>query len=342
MQNELPPQAPTEPRPPAGDQTFQCFRVHADSAGVETRKISDLPPGDVLIRAAYSSVNYKDALAGTGAGKIIRDFPLIAGIDVAGTVAHSTDPRFQTGEAVVVTGCGLGERHDGGFSQYVRVPGNWVVTLPENLSPQDAMKFGTAGFTAALAIDRMERNRQTPDDGTICVTGATGGVGSFAIRLLTVRGYDATAITGKRDAEDYLRQLGATHVLFRDELELGTRPLEKAQFAGAIDNIGGEFLGWLTRVTATGGNVTAIGLAGGSELNMTVMPFILRGVNLLGINSVNVAQAERQTIWNRLAAELQSIGLDKMIVKRVTLDALPQVFDSMLQGNITGRTIVEL
>ncbi len=326
--------------------TFCCFRIDqrdGNVAGaVETIRTGDLSAGNVLIRGTFSGINYKDALAATGAGKIIRDFPLIGGIDVAGYVEHSADDRLKTGDPVVVTGCGLGERHDGGFSQYVRVPSDWVVRLPDGLSPESAMTIGTAGFTAALAIERMELNGQTPDAGPILVTGATGGVGSFAIKLLSARGYRVTALTGKRDAEDYLRELGASDVLLRDGLEIGTRPLEKAQFAGAIDGLGGDVLSWLTRIVQPAGNIASIGLAQGPELSTTVMPFIIRGISLLGIDSVNVPHATRKKVWGHLAADVSPSGLAKMVTRRVTLDELPSAFGAFLNGTVTGRTLVDL
>lgn len=326
------------------ETSFRCFRIRNDDGtiggSVETATIGSLPRGDVLIRAAYSNVNYKDALAATGTGKIIRDFPLIGGIDVSGNIQTSDDSRFTDGDAVVVTGCGMGERHDGGFAEFVRVPGDWVVPLPDGLSLEDAMSVGTAGFTAAMAIDRMELNGQQPEAGSILVTGATGGVGSFAINMLHRRGYSVTALTGKRDSESYLRELGASEVLFRDELEMGQRPLEGAKFAGAIDSLGGDVLSWITRIVGPSGNIAAIGLARGVELNTTVMPFILRGVNLLGIDSVNVAKEKRQAIWNRIATDLRPDHQGNIVTRRVTLDELGGVFEAFIDGENVGRTVV--
>ncbi|QDS93989.1 Putative quinone oxidoreductase YhfP [Roseimaritima multifibrata] len=326
--------------------TFQCYRIQSHdgevSGSVETCTIGSLPEGEVLIRAAFSDVNYKDALAATGHGKIIRDFPLIGGIDVSGRVESSTDNRFKPGDAVVVTGCGLGERHDGGFSEFVRVPADWVVPLSDALSLQQAMAVGTAGFTAALAIDRMELCGQTPDGGSVLVTGATGGVGSFAINMLKGRGYEVTALTGKPSSADYLRELGASEVLIRGDLEMGTRPLERAKFAGAIDSLGGDVLSWITRVIQPSGNIASIGLAGGSALNTTVMPFILRGINLLGIDSVNVPQRARREVWKRIATDLRPSHFDKIVTRQVTLGELNDVFKSFIDGQVTGRTIVKI
>ena len=329
------------------DETvFRCFRIH-DSEGrvagrVETCSVRELPAAEVLVEAVYSDINYKDALAATGKGKIIRDFPLIGGIDVSGVVAKTSDQRFKVGESVVVTGCGLGERHDGGFSEYVSVPGEWVIPLPEDLTLKESMIVGTAGFTAAQAIDRMELNGQTPAAGPILVTGATGGVGSFAVSMLRQRGYRVIAFTGKRSSEPYLRGLGATEVLFRDEVEFGQRPLEKARFAGAIDSLGGEVLSWLTRVVEPCGNIASIGLAMGVQLETTVMPFILRGINLLGIDSVNVPRDVRLRIWNRIATDLRPPNLDQIVAREVTLDELHDTFGSYIDGTVVGRTLVEI
>src|SRR5690606_27894224 len=218
--------------------------------------------------------------------KILRRFPLIGGIDLAGVVESSADRRYRKGERVLVTGCGLGEDHDGGYAEYARVDGDWVIPMPAGLDPKRAMAIGTAGFTAALAVHRMEHNGQRPDTGPVVVTGATGGVGSLAVNMLAGRGYEGVAVTGKADHVPYLRKLGAASVLLRQEIDYGRRPLERIQWAGAIDNVGGEMLTWLTRTTGWWGNIASIGLAGSHELHTTVMPFILRGVNLLGINSM--------------------------------------------------------
>ncbi|MDA1015563.1 MAG: oxidoreductase [Planctomycetota bacterium] len=332
--------------PITDNSSFRCFRIHNNDGEIrgrlETSRIAALPAGDVLIRAAYSDVNYKDALAATGTGKIIRDFPLIGGIDVSGRVVRSTDSRFKLGDPVVVTGCGMGENHDGGFSEFVRVPGDWVVPLPKQLNLEEAMAIGTAGFTAAMAIDRMELNGQDPSNGRILVTGSTGGVGSIAINMLHHRGYEVTALTGKRASEEYLRELGANEILFRDELEMGQRHLEGAKFAGAIDSLGGDVLAWVTRVIGPSGNIAVIGLARGVELHTTVMPFILRGVNLLGINSVNVTQERRQRIWNRIATDLRPTHLDRHVTRRVTLEELSNVFASFIDGKVVGRTVVTI
>ena len=325
---------------------FKALRIHEADGGIEPRieqlTLADLSPGDVVIRGEYSSINYKDALAATGKGKILRRFPLVAGVDIAGHVVTSEDPRFQAGDAVVVIGCGLSETHDGGFSEYARVRGDWVSPLPAGLDARAAMAIGTAGFTAALAIHRMQRNGQKPELGPVAVSGATGGVGSMAIAMLAGLGYSVTALTSKRDADDYLRSLGARDILRLPDLELGTRPLEKALWGGAIDNLGGEVLSWLTRTMNFHGNIASIGLAASAELHTTVMPFILRGVSLLGINSVELSRAERLDVWRRLGGDLKPASLDLIARREVGLDELLPCFAAYMDGSVTGRTVVRL
>lgn len=303
--------------------------------------LDELSPGDVLIEAAYSSVNYKDALAGTGTGRIIRNFPLVGGIDVAGSVVSSTDDRFGEGAQVLVTGYDLGVAHDGGYAAYVRVPAEWVVPIPDGLTPFEAMAIGTAGFTAALSVIEMERNGLTPASGPVIVTGATGGVGSVAIELLAGLGYEVTALTGKDDASDYLRQLGAKDVLSRNTLEMGTRPLEKSIWAGAVDPAGGAILAWLTRTMKYGGCIASSGLAAGVELNTTVLPFILRGVKLLGIDSAMCDASRRRKAWERLATDLKPKHLEEM-TREITLDGLNDAFATLLEGRARGRFVVRL
>lgn len=325
---------------------FRAYRVHQDGkkvvARVESIGLDDLGEGDVVIRACWSDVNYKDALAATGTGRIMRRFPMVAGIDVAGFVAQSGDSRYEEGDPVLVTGFGLGEEHDGGYAEYVRVPADWLVPLPEGLSLRESMALGTAGFTAALAVDAMQHNFQTPELGPILVNGATGGVGSFAIDMFAALGYEVTAFTGKRDQEAYLKMLGASALLVRGEAELGSRPLEKSLWGGAVDNVGGEELAWLTRTLHPGGNIASIGLAGGFKLETTVMPFILRGVNLLGINSVHVAHERRVRVWNRLANDLKPRHLERIVTRTVELDGLGPVFDDFVAGKVTGRTVIKI
>jgi acrylyl-CoA reductase (NADPH) len=326
---------------------FKAFRIHSeDGRRVEARlediTLDDLSEGDVVIRGAYSSINYKDALAATGAGRILRRFPLVGGVDIAGKVVTSSDPRVAAGDEVIVSGCGLSETHDGGFAEYARVRGEWTTPMPAGLDARTAMGLGTAGFTAALAIHRMEQNGQTPEHGPVAVTGATGGVGSVAIDMLSRRGYSVTALTSKTTANEYLHSLGADKILNTRELELGDRPLEKAVWGGAIDNLGGAILAWLTRTTRSYGNIASIGLASGIELSTTVMPFILRGVSLLGINSVEAPRDLRITVWNRIAADLAPAHLDQIVNREITLADLPQYFPDYIDGKVTGRTIVRL
>ncbi len=327
-------------------QPFRACRVHATDTGVSARLeelvLDDLAAGEVVIDAHFSSVNYKDALAATGKGRIMRRFPLVGGVDVAGVVAQSSDPRFNAGDAVLVTGCGLGESHDGGFSEVVRVPADWVVPLPAGLTLFEAMALGTAGFTAALAIDRLEQNGQHPGLGPVVVTGATGGVGSIGIDLLSGRGYEAVALTGKPDASEYLRGLGAGSILDRHTLVPGERPLETAQWGGAIDNLGGAVLSWLLRTTRPWGSVASIGMAGGVELQASVMPFILRGISLLGVTSANCPMPRRLQVWQRLATDLRPRHLDTIIADTVTLDQLPRVFARLLAGKHRGRFVVTM
>ncbi len=272
-------------------------------------------------------------------GKVIRRFPCVAGIDVSGIVEHSQDARFREGDKVLVTGYGMGVSRDGGFAEYVRVPADWVVPLPDGLSLHDAMALGTAGFTAALSIHRLEQNELSPDKGKVIVTGATGGVASLAIAMLAQMGYEVVAVTGKHDAHDYLKSLGVTGVIDRSDLEMGTKPLEKAQWAGAFDSVGGEMLAWLTRTMLQDGVIASYGNAGGIELNTTVMPFILRGVKLIGIDSAATGMPLRLEIWRRLAGDLYPAALDKT-AHTVSLEKLPEVFGSMIKGKTRGRTVV--
>lgn len=324
-------------------KTFSAYRIYEQGGQSEGRfvklQLSDLDPGEVVIRSHFSSVNYKDALAGTGMGKVIRRFPCVAGIDVSGIVEHSQDARFREGDKVLVTGYGMGVSRDGGFAEYVRVPADWVVPLPDGLSLHDAMALGTAGFTAALSIHRLEQNELSPDKGKVIVTGATGGVASLAIAMLAQMGYEVVAVTGKHDAHDYLKSLGVTGVIDRSDLEMGTKPLEKAQWAGAFDSVGGEMLAWLTRTMLQDGVIASYGNAGGIELNTTVMPFILRGVKLIGIDSAATGMPLRLEIWRRLAADLRPSCLDKT-VHAISIDGLPSAFAAMLDGKSRGRTVV--
>ncbi len=323
-------------------RAYRIFEEEGKSAGrFVDLTIDDLDPGEVVIRSYYSSVNYKDALAATGSGKVIRRFPCVGGVDVSGVVESSSDVKFKPGDEVLVTGYGMGVDHDGGYSEYVRVPADWVVPLPQNLSLYDAMVFGTAGFTAALSLHRLEPNELTPDKGKVIVTGATGGVASLAIQMLAHLGYHVVAMTGKKDRHDYLRSLGASEILSRQDVQMGTRPLEKSHWAGALDAVGGETLAWLTRTMQQNGVIASFGNAGGIELHTTVLPFILRGIRLIGIDSAATAMALRREIWRRLAKELRPQSLGRM-VNVIPFSALPQVFPQLLQGKLHGRTVVEI
>lgn len=326
--------------------SFRAYRIFNEDDKTVSRFVDliqdDLDPGEVVIRVAYSSVNYKDALAATGGGKVVRRFPCIGGIDVAGVVESSLDSRFKTGDEVLVTGYDMGVAHDGGFSEHVRVPADWIVRMPRGMSLLESMVLGTAGFTAALAIHRLEQNDLRPENGKVVVTGATGGVGSLAIIMLAHLGYHVVAVTRKESEHEYLKQLGASEVLLRSELDLNsTRALDKAQWAGALDAVGGQTLAWLLRTTQQNGVIASFGNAGGVELNTTVYPFILRGVRLLGIDSASTAMPLRQNIWRRLSTELHTQKLG-MIAHTIPFEQLPQVFEKMLHGLTRGRTIVKI
>lgn len=323
--------------------SFSGFRIHGGDtphrSGIESLSLGDLSPGEVVIRTAFSSVNFKDALAGTGTGKILRRFPLVGGIDVAGHVVASADPAFREGDQVLVTGCGLSETRDGGYSEFARLDARWAIPLPAGLSLRETMVIGTAGFTAALALFRMLENRQVPDLGPVCVTGATGGVGSLAVDIFTRAGFDVHAVSGKADRHDWLRQLGAREVLGRDALAT-TRPLESARFGGALDNVGGPMLTSLLAQTVPYGNVASAGLAASAGLEATVMPFIIRGVSLLGVASGGTARDIRDEVWRRLASDWKPAHLDAICTREVGLAELPGVFATMLAGGSLGRTLV--
>ena len=320
---------------------FRAFRIRNDAdgyrSGIESMSLGDLNPGEVVVKTAYSSVNYKDALAGTGQGKILRRFPLVGGIDVAGHVVASTSPGFKEGDAVLVTGSGLSETRDGGYAEYARLDAQWVVALPAGLSLRESMILGTAGFTAGLALLRMTENRQTPELGPLAVTGATGGVGSLAIAIFSKAGYEVHAISGKPEHAAYLKSLGASEVLGRDALA-GTSPMASARFGGGLDNVGGPMLASLLAQTAPYGNVASAGLAASPELSATVMPFIIRGVSLLGVASAGTARDIRDEVWRRLSSEWKPAGLETICTRSI---GLHDVFDAMLAGGSLGRTVVQ-
>lgn len=325
--------------------SFLACRVFQDDRAVTARlvemTVEDLTPGDVEIRAEWSGINFKDALAVTGRGRILKRFPLNAGIDVAGRVVASADARFKPGDPVLVNGMGLGETHDGGFARVVRVPADWVVPLPDGLTLREAMALGTAGFTAALALHRMEANGQSPDQGPIVVTGATGGVGSVAVSMLARRGYRVVAVTGRPEHEPYLRDLGAHDVATPEGLALGTRPLETARFAGAIDNVGGTLLAGLIRHIGFWGNVAAVGNAAAPGFDTTVFPFILRGVSLLGASSGNCPMPLRAAIWTRLGTDLKPPAIDRIVGRTVALADVIPACDTLMNRTARGRVLVD-
>jgi len=326
--------------------SFKAFRINREEkqivAGFQTISVDDLTEGEVVIHVNWSGINYKDALAGTGKGQILRRFPLNGGIDLAGKVISSTDSRYKEGDAVLVCGCGLSETADGGYAEVARVCGDCVVPIPEGMSERDAMGIGTAGFTAALAVMRMEQMGQVPDLGPVVVTGATGGVGSFAIDMLAEKGYDITAFTGKTEHYDYLKNLGANDFIDRNNLEMSGRPLDKALWGGAVDSVGGETLAWLCSTVKPFGNIASIGLAGGYKLETTVMPFILRGVSLIGINSIEMPIEMRNRAWERLGDDLRPKHLDEIITREISFDELPDTFDAYLKSSVLGRTVVKI
>jgi putative YhdH/YhfP family quinone oxidoreductase len=325
---------------------FKAYRIREVEkkvvARVEDLAIEDLDEGELVVRVAYSSVNYKDALAATGAGRIIRRFPCVGGIDLSGTVTESADARFRRGDAVICTSYDLGVAHDGGYAEYARIPADWAVPMPKGLNLFEAMALGTAGYTAGLAVVRMEANGLNPANGPVIVSGATGGVGSIAIDVLSRLGYQVVALTGKDGETEYLKKLGAKEVMSRKSLDLSKiKPLDKAIWAGAVDNLGGEVLAWMASTMMPGGTIAAIGLAASMSLNTTVAPFILRGVSLLGIDSGATPMPLRQEIWSRLAGDMRPARL-KDITRTISIDELPQAFDGLLKGEAKGRIVVDL
>jgi len=326
--------------------SFNAFRIRNDAdagyrSGIENLSLADLSPGEIIIKTAYSSVNYKDALAGTGQGKILRQFPLNGGIDVAGTIVESSDANFKPGDEVLCTGCGLSETRDGGYSEYARLQSKWTVKLPDGLSLRESMILGTAGFTAALALYRMLQNTQAPELGPIAVTGATGGVGMLATDIFTRAGFEVHALSGKPERAEFLKSIGARQVLPREAAMTG-KPMDSARFGGALDNVGGTTLTGLLAQTAPYGNVASAGLVASHELPTTVMPFIIRGVSLLGIASAGTARHIRDEIWQKLAHEWKPAHLAAICTREVAMEQLPEVFTTMLTGGSFGRTIIKL
>ncbi len=312
------------------------------SVNISNLRLNDLPEGDVVIRVAYSSVNYKDGLAATPDGNIVRNYPHVPGIDLAGTVVSSMDERFAEGDEVIATSYEIGVSHLGGYSEYARIPADWIVPLPKDLSMKEAMAYGTAGFTAALSIHQLEESGLTPDAGPVLVTGASGGVGSIAVAMLSRLGYDVVASTGKTSEHDYLYQIGAKEIISRKDLQPEKiRPLDKQRWAGAVDPVGGKTLAYILSSIKYGGSVAVTGLTGGPNVPTTVFPFILRGVNLLGIDSVYCPMDVRETLWKRMADELKPVHLEK-VTEEISFEELPGTLKAILEGKLKGRTVVKI
>jgi putative YhdH/YhfP family quinone oxidoreductase len=322
---------------------LKAYRVHAGGkfgAGrFDSMSRAELDAGDVVVRIAFASVNYKDALTARGKAKIALRFPLVAGIDLAGVVEQSADARYKAGDEIIVHSFGLGADHDGGYAEFGRFPANWVIPLPKGLTLFEASALGVAGHTAALAVDLMELNGLAPDKGKVLVNGATGGVASIAIDILAGRGYHVVAMSGKADKADYLKSLGASEVIGRNDIQDSGRPLESPLWAGAVDSVGGAQMSWLTRSMQKNGVIASFGNAGGAEFAGNVLPFILRGVRLLGVN-VNNPHATMSRLWGRLASDLKPRRLDK-IARRIRFEELEAAFDDLLAARVTGRQVVD-
>lgn len=313
------------------------------SIGIKDISLEALPESGVLIKVHYSGINYKDGLAAAPDGKIVKNYPFVPGIDLAGTVVSSEDSRFQEGDEVIATSYEIGVSHFGGYSEYARIPGDWILPLPKNLTLKEAIVLGTAGFTAALSIQRLEENGGSPDKGKILVTGATGGVGSLAVSMLAAKGYEVTASTGKSSEHDYLYEIGAKEVISREDVYNGEiKPLAKQKWAGAIDPVGGHSLAAILSQIHYGGSVAVSGLTGGSNVPTSVFPFILRGVNLLGIDSVYCPMDIRKKVWDRMAADLKSDKLLDFIQTEISMEQLPEYLPTILQGKVRGRIIVHI
>ncbi len=328
-------------------QQFNALIVNKQEADfsvkVGTISLEDLPKGEVLIRVHYSGVNYKDSLASIPNGNIVTNYPFVPGIDLAGVVVSSEDPRFNEGDEVIATSYEIGVSHFGGYSEYARINADWVVPLPNGLTLKDAMIIGTAGFTAALSVQRLEENGLTPKKGPVLITGATGGVGSFAVSILSTLGYQVEASTGKESEHEFLKSLGASTILSREEVFDGKiRALGKQKWAAAVDSIGGEPLASILSQIQYGGSVAACGLTAGTKLPTSVFPFILRGVNLLGIDSVYCPMEIRKNIWTRLATDFKPESYASFIQEEITLHQLPDALPTLLEGKAKGRILVKL
>lgn len=326
--------------------TFKALVVDKNddfTVKVNDLTLADLPDGNVLVKVAYSSINYKDSLATTPNGNIVSTYPFVPGIDLAGVVISSNDDRFKKGDEIIATSYEIGVSHFGGFSEYARIPGEWIVPLPEGLTLKEAMIIGTAGFTAALSVQRLEENNTSPDNGKVLVTGATGGVGSFSVSILSTLGYQVEASTGKESERAYLKEIGANSVISREDVYDGRiSALGKQKWAAAVDPVGGEPLASLLSQIEYGGSVAASGLTAGTKIPATVFPFILRGINLLGIDSVYCPMDVRKQIWNRLATDFKPVNLNDFIQQEITLEQAPDVLPTLLKGQARGRTIVRL
>ena len=320
------------------EKPVDSFRV-----AVTTLQEADLPDGTVTVRVEWSDVNYKDALACTPDGRVVRSYPMVPGIDLAGLVVQSADPRFREGDPVLATGYDLGVSHPGGFAELTRLPADWLVHLPAGLTTEEAMALGTAGFTAAMSVRALELRGISPEAGPVLVTGATGGVGSTAVAMLANRGYTVAASTGKTSEHDYLRGLGASEILTREDVS-GTseRPMESGRWAAAVDPVGGATTAYLLRTMQQGGAVALSGLTGGSAIATTVFPFILCGVALLGIDSAYAPAAVRTELWARMGADLKPAALLSSIVQRTDLDGVLETAPRILRGEVRGRTLVRL
>ncbi|USK74626.1 NADPH:quinone oxidoreductase family protein [Peribacillus frigoritolerans] len=313
------------------------------TVNIQQLSLDDLPQGEVLIRVHYSGVNYKDSLAAIPNGNIVSSYPIVPGIDMAGVVVSSEDSRFKEGDEVIATSYGIGVSQSGGYSQFARVPAEWIVPLPDGLTMKEAMIVGTAGFTAALSVLRLEENNLTPEQGSVLVTGATGGVGSFAVSILSKLGYSVEASTGKESEHGYLKAIGAATIVSREDVYDGKlRALGKQKWSGAVDPVGGEPLASVLSQIKYGGAVAVSGLTAGTNLPATVFPFILRGVNLLGIDSVNCPMDTRLKVWHRLATDFKLEHLEQLVQQEITLEELPDVLPTLLKGEARGRTIVKL
>ena len=325
--------------------TFKAYLTTQEGKSSKTELVDylvdQLDAGEVLINVEYSTVNYKDALSATGVGRIIRRFPCIGGIDLAGTVESSTDAVFKPGDKVIAHSYDVGVAHHGGYAQKARIPASWLVPIPAGMSTFAAMTYGTAGFTAAQAVHRMQHDGLDPSNGPVLVNGATGGVGMVAIQILAKLGYEVVALTGKEKDTDLLKAIGAKSVLIRGQFEMTEKPLGPETYAGAVDNLGGEQLSWLTRMMKIDGTIASVGLAQGWEVKTTVMPFILRGVSLLGIDSVNCPMGLRRALWEKLANEWKCDQLAAHC-RTVSFEELPSVFEAYVKGAVTGRTVVKI